>query len=81
MLSKPVDSICCNLALHYLWGSEEVTSHFLNNLLPCLLASGLIVVTFLDGDKICNRGSHKMFNEDKFPEFEVEALDEEVVNV
>ena len=31
MLSIPVNSIFCNFALHYFWGSEEETSVFLHS--------------------------------------------------
>jgi hypothetical protein len=44
MLSSPVDSVFCNFALHYFWGSEEKTAVFLDNLLPHLVEGGRVVV-------------------------------------
>ena len=81
MLSNPVDSVFCNFALHYFWGSEAKTSVFLDNLLPHLVEGGRVVVTFLDGDKLQGKGSFKVFSNENLLEFEVKMVNEETISI
>jgi len=81
MLSKPVDSIFCNFALHYFWSCEKATTTFLENLLPHLIEGGRVVVTFLDGDKLQSKGPFKIVSDDDLLEFEVKMISEKNVSV
>lgn len=83
ILSQPVDSIFCDLGLQHLWNpkEEKCTCTFLNNLLPYLSEEGKVVVTFLDGDKILEKGSSEIFDDNNILKMEIKILNEHEIDV
>jgi len=76
-----VDAVFCNFALHYFWQSQEATNTFLDNIIPYLDDGGRMVVTFLQGDIIHQKGSVKIYSDDGILEFEMQAVNQEVAKV
>lgn len=55
-LQPKVDTVCCQLALHYLWGQSHHIHNFFTTVTSSLRPQGFLLLTVLDADKIPKEG-------------------------
>ena len=81
ILHSDVDAIFCNFSIHYFLSSQEDSKSFFDNVLPHLAEGGRVIITFLQGEVLQQKGSFEIRSHDDLLEFEVNILDEETASV
>lgn len=55
-IQPKVQTVCCQLALHYLWGANNHIENFFSTVTGSLAAHGFLLLTIIDADKLPKDG-------------------------